>query len=285
MFWELGNHPLFNNDFMAENSLSVIDLGAELRQNNSYYFDNRTRDYKGYLFQYTLEGSGIYEYQGIKYQMTKGKAFFISFPEDSLYYFQQTEDSSMSSWRFFYIHCIGPAVDPFFSRIRHITGPVIDLGLDNLLINTFYNFYGLLLSQKQIDRYMSSEWLYRFLITLLRNIEFPSSRKTSPHVSVATEWMKKNYTEPINLEEMCPKIGVSYPHLSRLFYQEQGITPIQFITQLRLELSIQLLLDTNQSIRIIAEQCGFLSANYFTKVFKKAMHITPSEYRRQHKVE
>lgn len=284
MHLELGNHVVFNTDSIAEQSLCIKDLGVELRQNKSYYFDNLARDYQGYLFQYTLDGYGIYESKGDKHILSPGKAFFISFPEDSRYYFKQDLDASNHYWRFFYIHFTGPAVEPFYNRIRHIAGPVIDLGVDNMLVSAFSNIYNTLQSKKQLDRYMGSEWLYRFLIALLRNAELPSSRKTSPHVTIAKDWMKNNYTKPMNLEDMGPEIGVSYAHLTRLFYKEHGITPVQYLTQIRLELGIQLLLNTNQSIKSIAEQCGFVSANYFTKVFKKAIHITPSEYRRQHKV-
>lgn len=285
MRWESGNFPFFYNDFMAKHSLSVIDVGVEMRQNKSYYFDNKARNYQGYLFQYTLDGSGIYEYKGVKHKITKGKAFFLSFPEDSRYYYQPPEDNSKLSWMFYYIHCIGPAVEPFFRRIRELSGPVIDLGPDNVLENIFYNFYNSLYSQKQIDHYMTSEWLYRFLIALLRNVEFPPTSRKSPHVSHAIEWIKRNYSKSVNLEEMCSEIGVTYPHIARLFYSEMGISPIQFLTQIRLEKSIELLLSTNLSINAIAVQCGFSTANYFTKVFKKAMYMTPSEYRRLNKTD
>lgn len=269
---------------MAEQSLCIKDLGVELRQQENYHFDNLARDYQGYLFQYTLDGYGIYESKGNKHILTKGKAFFISFPEDSRYYFQQPLDASTAYWKFFYIHFTGPAVEPFYKRIRDVAGPVMDLGVDNILVNAFSNIYNTLQSKKQLDRYIGSEWLYRFLISLLRNVELPSSSKTSPHVTIAKDWIKSNYTKPVNLEDMCPQIGVSYAHLTRLFYKEHGITPVQYLTQIRLELGIQLLLNTNQSIKVIAEQCGFISANYFTKAFKKALRITPSEYRRQHKL-
>jgi len=284
MRWVYGNYPFLYNEFMAENSLSVIDVGVETRQNKSYYYDNNARNYQGYLFQYTLDGYGIYECNGKRYKISKGNAFFISIPENSRYYYMPTEDNSKLNWMFFYVHCTGPAVAPFYRRIHELTGPVIDLGPDNVLTSIFYNFYNSLYKQKQVDHYMACEWLYHFLVTLLRSVESPLSGKKSSHVAHAVEWIKKNYSKPVNLEEMCSEIGVSYPHVARLFYDEKGITPIQFLTQIRLEKSKELLLNTNLPINIIAAQCGFSTANYFTKVFKKAMYITPSTYRQLHKI-
>lgn len=284
MSWQLGNYGFYDIDCIAEQSLCIHDLGIELRREESYNFDNSTRDYHGYLFQYTLDGYGIYNYQGTSYKLTKGKAFFISFPENSQYCLSQEEVDSEYHWTFFYLHFSGPAVQPFFNRIREISGPVLELDIDSMPVNLFFELYDTLQNQHRLSRYTGSEWLYRFLISLLRNIEFPPHKVINPHVSSAMEWMKKNYTYQINLEDMCPEIGVSYSHLTRQFYKEQGITPVQFLTQLRLEHGMQLLLNTDLPIEKIAKECGFASANYFTKVYKKALHITPSEYRQQHRV-
>ncbi len=284
MSWKSGNFGFFGTDVIGEQSLSIKDLGLETRQKENYLFDNSTRDYHGYLFQYTLDGYGIYESSNTRYKLTKGKAFLISFPEESKYYLPSSEDAPEHSWTFFYIHFSGPAAAPFINRIRELTGSVIELGIDSLPISYFFELYNNLHSQRPLGRYMGSEWLYRFLIALLRNIEFPTARKASPHVAAAIEWLNRNYSNQINLEEMCPEIGVTYSHLTRQFCKEQGISPVQYLTNLRLEHGMQLLLNTNLSIQKIAEACGFSCANYFTKVYKKAMHTTPVEYRNQHKL-
>ncbi len=279
----LGNYGFLNIDCIAEQSLCINDLGIELRRKECYSFDNSSRDYQGYLFQCTLDGYGIYHSQGTLHRLTKRKAFFISFPENSQYYLSQEEDDTEYHWTFFYLHFTGPAVEPFFTRIREIAGPVLELGIDSVPVSLFLELYDTLQSQHRLSPYSGSEWLYRFLISLLRSVEFPPYRRVSPHVTSAIEWMRRNYAKQTNLEEMGPEIGVSYPHLTRQFCKEQGITPVQFLTQLRLEHGMQLLLNTDLPIEKVAEECGFSSANYFTKVYKKALHITPGEYRRQHR--
>ncbi|AEY64482.1 AraC family transcriptional regulator [Clostridium sp. BNL1100] len=284
MSWKLGNFGFFGSDIIGEQSLSIKDLGLESRQKENYIYDNSIRDYHGYLFQYTLDGYGIYENRNTRYKLTKGKAFLISFPEESKYYLSQAEDDPEYSWTFFYIHFSGPAVAPFFNRIRELTGSVLELEIDSLPISYFFELYNNLQSQRPVGHYMGSEWLYRFLIALLRNVEFPPTGKSSPHVAAAIEWINRNYSKQINLEEMCPEIGVTYSHLTRQFCKEQGISPVQYLTKIRLEHGMQLLLNTNLSIQKIAEECGFSCANYFTKVYKKAIHITPVEYRNQHKL-
>lgn len=282
MSWITGNFGFINVDFISKESLCINDLGLETRSNEYYHFNNSNRDYQGYLFQYTLDGSGIYEACGNKCRLTKGKAFLITFPEDSQYYFT-TDDNPDKYWTFFYIHFSGPAVAPFFNRIRELSGPVIELELDSLPISLFFELYDTLRNQSSPIRYMSNEWLYRFLISLVRYIEAPPNKQLSTHVAAAMEWMNKYYSDQLNLETMSREIGISYSHLTRLFYKEQGITPIEYLTHIRLEHGMQLLLNTGMTIDQIAKECGFSCANYFTKVYKKVLHITPSDYRRQHR--
>ena len=51
-----------------------------------------------------------------------------------------------------------------------------------------------------------------------------------------------------------------------------------------MEKSCDFLINSEESISLIAEKCGFTSITYFYKVFKKANGITPSEYRSKNKV-
>lgn len=282
MNWDTGFFGFINIDMIAEQSLCIHDLGLEIKQNEVYSYDNTNRDYKGYLFQYTLDGYGIYEAPDISHRMTKGKAFFITFPDDSRYYLPESDDPD-HHWTYFYIHFSGPAAEPFFKRLKELTDSIIPLELESSAIRLFFELYEALKNGEQLERYKGSEWLYRFLISLLRCVEFPADKKNSPHVAAAVDWMQIHYNEAQSLDAMSKEIGVSFPHLSRLFYKEKGITPIQYLTQIRLEHAMQLLVNTNITIQKVAEECGFSSGNYFSKVYKKVLHATPEEYRRQHK--
>ncbi len=282
MSWITGNYGFISVDYISRESLCINDLGLEKRDNDNYFYNNASREYQGYLFQYTLDGYGIYEANEAKYKLTKGKAFFITFPEDSQYYFS-SNDSENNSWTFFYIHFSGPAAAPFYNRIRELAGPILELEADSQPINMFFELYDILRSNKSPLRYMGNEWLYHFLIALLRHIEAPAHKQLSAPVAAAIQWMQKHYFEQLNLESMSREIGISYSHLTRQFYKEQGIKPIEYLTHIRLEHGMQLLLNTNMTIEQIAAACGFSCANYFTKVYKRYLNITPGDYRRQHR--
>ena len=69
-------------------------------------------------------------------------------------------------------------------------------------------------------------------------------------------------------------------YISQLFKNEIGVGFFAYLTNIRLEKAKKLLLSTALPIADVAEQSGYGDYRVFTKVFKKAEGITPSQYRR-----
>ncbi|MEG1742236.1 MAG: helix-turn-helix transcriptional regulator, partial [Acetivibrio sp.] len=93
--------------------------------------------------------------------------------------------------------------------------------------------------------------------------------------------VSKNYNKKINLTWVAQKIHVNASYLSTLFKKEMGISFTNYLCQLRLEHSEELLRDTNLSVTDIALCVGFEGQSYFTKMFKVRNGITPGQYRKK----
>lgn len=104
--------------------------------------------------------------------------------------------------------------------------------------------------------------------------------KMDKPVSMAVQYMKEHYREQISLEDAAAAGNVSPNYLSKLFRSEMGVGFLDYLTQIRLKESERLLEETNLSIREIAAKVGYLDEKYYSKLFKKATGIKPSEYRR-----
>ena len=105
-------------------------------------------------------------------------------------------------------------------------------------------------------------------------------QKMDKPVSMAVQYIKEHYQEQISLEDAASAGNVSPNYLSKLFRNEMGIGFLDYLTQIRLKESEKLLEGTNLSIREIAAKVGYLDEKYYSKLFKKATGIKPSEYRR-----
>lgn len=92
--------------------------------------------------------------------------------------------------------------------------------------------------------------------------------------------IQNRYTENITLTELAETYGISIGHLSNLVKQELKLPFSEYIAAKRIQKAKELLADETLSIEQIAEQTGYRDYFYFTKVFKKAVGVSPSKYRK-----
>lgn len=84
----------------------------------------------------------------------------------------------------------------------------------------------------------------------------------------------------LSLESVAASLGVSAGHLSRTFSRVVGVPFREYWARKRLERARRLLLDPMLNVAQVAQACGYPSAAYFTRVFRKAMGCTPGQYAR-----
>lgn len=92
-------------------------------------------------------------------------------------------------------------------------------------------------------------------------------------------FIQKNYSRKISLMEIAASGAVGQSKCCKLFAKYFSQTPNGYLTQYRLNKSIELLHDTDQSITEIALSVGFGSASYYAETFRKWIGKSPTEYR------
>jgi two-component system response regulator YesN len=97
----------------------------------------------------------------------------------------------------------------------------------------------------------------------------------------ALSFIAAHHGEQISLEDAAAFVEISPAHLSRLFSGETGATFSHHLTQYRITRACKELREGNYSIKEIANLCGYPDANYFSRAFKKALGLTPSEWTEQ----
>jgi two-component system response regulator YesN len=92
------------------------------------------------------------------------------------------------------------------------------------------------------------------------------------------KYIEEHYSGDISLESVAKEFKFHPNYLCKLFKDEIGVNFIDYITELRIEKSKELLADIRYTVYDVARKVGYNDAKYFTKVFKKVAGITPSEY-------
>ena len=101
----------------------------------------------------------------------------------------------------------------------------------------------------------------------------------SPPVQRAITTIDSDLTANLTLTSLATMQNLSPSYLSALFSQETGQTLTEYVNQKRVKLAMRLLATTKLQIQTIAQHCGILDVHYFSKVFKKAVGMTPKQYR------
>ncbi|MBD5474576.1 MAG: AraC family transcriptional regulator [Lachnospiraceae bacterium] len=132
---------------------------------------------------------------------------------------------------------------------------------------------------------MISYMLMLIFGTLIRNyeksIELPTfMQKTDVQRFALLQYVQDNFST-ITLNQVAEKFHYTPEYTSRLFKSTTGRSFTQILQQVRLERAQVLLQDTNLSVANIANQIGYETTEHFIRIFKKQMHMTPTEYRRK----
>ena len=104
----------------------------------------------------------------------------------------------------------------------------------------------------------------------------------SPAVRGAISYVEKHYAEKMSLDDVAEHIFINRSYFCQLFKREMGLTFGDFLEHIRIEKAKLFLSSTNLPISNVAEQAGFSSQAYFTKIFKNSTGISPLRYRKLH---
>ncbi len=94
-------------------------------------------------------------------------------------------------------------------------------------------------------------------------------------------WIMENLGRPLTVESLAERAGMSPRHFSRVFTREMGVSPGQFVLQLRLEAARRRLEESSQPLKQIAGQCGFANTEALRSAFQRSFRTSPVEYRKR----
>ncbi len=141
-------------------------------------------------------------------------------------------------------------------------------------------------SMENIDYYMKcldAKSVISSLRILLGSLWANDSRKDSDSVMAQVEhihaYIEKSYYETFTLTSLAEQYHVDASYLSRTFSKAYGETITAFLTRTRMEHAIELMRDPDRKLETISMLVGYDDYNYFSRVFRKKMGVSPSEYR------
>ena len=262
-------------------AMRLLAVGRQSRNSRKYYWDNRARK-PAFLFQYTLKGSGTLKMGQKAHIVEKGSAFLLKMPGEECYYFD--EAYNCAPWEFIYLMFDGVGALPYYEYVISHFGAILYFSDHHPAIKLIFDLHLKASNGLIPDAFTADSEVFRFMC-LLCGSGMGGDSQDSALVNSAKTYMEHNFADSVSLFETARYLGVSQCHLSREFVKHTGEPPSFFLTKMRLERAAQLLVSTNKGIDEISLLCGFSDSNYFSKVFKKYMKISPSQFRKQAKAQ
>nr|WP_199076105.1 AraC family transcriptional regulator [Pedobacter sp. ASV19] len=98
------------------------------------------------------------------------------------------------------------------------------------------------------------------------------------------KFMEANFKRKITNDQLADAANMATNSFARLFKTSTGTATQQYILKLRIQASCNLMHHTNKSLDEISYECGFSDRHHFSKIFKKILKVTPSDYKKQLKM-
>ncbi|WP_176694406.1 response regulator transcription factor [Paraliobacillus sp. PM-2] len=172
----------------------------------------------------------------------------------------------------------------FKSRIQNIVFNVIILignrGLNNdELEEKKYTYIRDLNEAFDISEVMET---FNKFLEEVDEILMPSVTRNTTDISDLLDYMEAHYNEPLTLQQLAQHFHFNSSYLSSYFRKNHQEGFSEYLNHIRIHHAARLLRETRLSIAIISKRVGYSDHSYFTKVFKKLMRMSPSNYRKEY---
>ncbi|MBQ8885752.1 MAG: helix-turn-helix transcriptional regulator [Clostridia bacterium] len=260
----------------ARNFLYYI-IGIGHFYTTTQYLETRTDNaYDSFLIMYVLDGMLQIETNGQSYDAPARSIVLIDCYKKHSY-------KALAPTEFAYLHFDGSNSRAFFNELTRSRGSVFQ----DECFPAHYN--AILQLSNEIDQgRMPAEGevsvlIHKLLCELCKNSAIKYAFKYSPMILKALNFIGNHFTSDITVDEIAAHCNFSPQHFSRLFKKETGVTPYSYVLEKRISFACELLSDSDDTVKQIAEKIGYSSAVNFMNEFKRRFALSPSEYRRKNR--
>lgn len=263
--------------------IAHIHPGIEYPPNghpSGYYFTwDRGRILEEYQINYITEGSGILETKEGRYNINPGSIILL---RPGMWH--RYKPHKNLGWREHYIGFNGMYADYLLgTEFFDAEHPVVHVGFQDNILAPFFRILDIIKDEKPGYQQITSGLLIQIMgnmVSCLKNKDF-EGKDIERKIRQARIYFRDNLNKNIDAEKLADELNLGYSYFRRMFKKFTGISPVQYHLMLRLQRAKDLLVSTDMSVKEIAIDLGFQSIFYFTRIFRKKIGITPTDFRKK----
>ncbi len=241
--------------------INILDA-SNIRCDKNWSWVSEHNNWKGYHFWYVYGGSGNISTSDKYYTLRKGDVFLFDLKDNHICNHDPSNPLCVYT-----VYFQAPNILSSHILQKHVQ--------DSCLLGNMIKYI--------VEQYESKTtkninvWLEAVLSEFTNEITAP--HKKHPVIDILNEMLEKKRDYMLTLREICDKSGYSKNQLIRIVKKETGYTPIRYQMNYKIEYAKSLLLYSDEPITGISRQVGFLDSNYFSKVFKTYVGVSPTVLR------
>ena len=254
-------------------SMTIFNCGLQ-SCTPGHFWGPGVRDH--FLIHFVISGKGRYICNGKTYNLKAGDMFLIK-PSQVVNYIADENDP----WEYYWVGFNGTYAQKVISNLPFKdSSPVYTPKDYETCKEHLYQIYAHSGNAMNNTTAMLG-YMYLFFAKLIEegNLITPApSVAQSSYVIEAIKYIQFNYSNDISVDDIANAVGISRSHLYRVFVSNLEQSPIDYLTEYRINEACNLIKNTNLSISQIAVSVGFFDQFYFSRVFKKIKNVPPSKY-------
>ena len=232
---------------------------------------------RDYYLLYLLRGTLTVPHGGVEVEVKEGSVIFFPPRAPYQYTFRGSEEGIFYLW----VHFTGSGVRELLDTLGLSPLPrIAHIGYSEQITADFNRMFSDYARAGKFRDLALAATLSRILVDTAEKLSAASGEN---HLSKSLTYIHLHYTETIRVGDLARLEAISPSRYSELFRRLTGKPPIDYIISLRLRHAVSLLETTNLPVGEVAATVGFSDVHFFSKIFKKHVKMTPSEYRRMRK--
>jgi len=230
---------------------------------STYHWDARVRTDALIVLQITLSGAGKVTCGNHHTQISVNEAFLGKIPGNYCYF---GED-----WRFLFIEFSA-------GMTQWLDQGLTIINLPPSFVHELLTLANTLCSQGEWPLLENAKVAFPLFLTIKEAVI--TATKPTEALQQIKLYLDTHYFEEISLDDLAERYELSKYQIIRQFEAAYGSSPIRYVKKVRVIQSLPLLWE-GRTITEVATAVGFATGNYFSKVFKKEMGVSPSSYQQQ----
>jgi AraC-like DNA-binding protein len=214
-----------------------------------------------------------------KNSITVNPGDIIIIPPDTPWRFSCTGEDIY----FYCVHFTGAEVERILKEFNIQLFPFVNkTSANNELIKNFHSLFDGFSKKDRLKNRDLASCLDRILIETSRAIENEAFDKAL--LSKSIRYINEHYTSAIKINDLAKMENICVSLYNKHFKKITGISPVKYITKLRMQYACELLINSTFSVCEIANMCGYKESNFFIRVFKEHIGTSPLVYRKSNTI-